>query len=122
MDFAHKDFELRPAGREDLPFAWALYKELMKPLTIELLTRWNEAGQKEVVECALQDEGTSIIVVNGVDAGWLQVSELSKSIYLAQLYLAPAVHNRGIGTAVVRKIMDQAPQAGKVITPGRDEE
>jgi len=109
-------FQLRPAGSEDFRFAWSLYRDLMKPLTVELLGRWNEPGQKRVVELALVTKGTSIIVIDGLDAGWLQVGESPDSIYLGQLHLAPSLQNRGIGTAIVRELTDKARQAGKALT------
>ena len=84
----------------------------MKPLTVELL-EWNEPGQKRVVELALAQKGTSIIVVDALDAGWLQVDEFPDSIYLGQLYLAPSFQNCGVGTAIVSSLSDRARQAGK---------
>src|SRR5712691_12622105 len=58
------DFELRPAKGDDFPFCWSLYRDSMKPLTVELL-EWNELTQRRVVEQSLIDRGTSIIVVSG---------------------------------------------------------
>jgi ribosomal protein S18 acetylase RimI-like enzyme len=115
MDFAHSAFRLRPTASTDFPFAWPLYRELMQPLTVELLGRWNETGQKRVVEAALAQEGTFIIALDGSDAGWLQVSESSDSVYLGQLYLAPGSQNRGIGTVIVTELMDKARGAGKTL-------
>jgi len=77
MDLDHRVFQLRPACSVDFRFAWSLYRDLMKPLTVELLGRWNEPGQKRVVELALTQEGTSIIIIDGSDVGWLQVGESS---------------------------------------------
>ena len=37
MQVRPRDILLRPAGPEDLDFAWGLYRRLMKPLTEELL-------------------------------------------------------------------------------------
>lgn len=113
MDLAPRAFRLRPAASEDFQFAWSLYRDLMKPLTVELLGWWNELGQKRVVVLALAQEGTSVIVINESDAGWLQVVELPDSIYLVQLCLLPSLQNRGIGTAIVRELSDKATQAGK---------
>jgi len=109
-------FQLRSACSADFGFAWSLYRGLMKSLTVELLGRWNEPGQKRVVELALTQEGTSIIVIDGSDVGWLQVGESSDAIYLGQLYLAPELQNRGIGTAIVTELRDKARQAGKALT------
>jgi hypothetical protein len=49
MDLANRAFRLRPASSTDFLFAWSAYEELMQPLTVELLGRWNEPGQKRVV-------------------------------------------------------------------------
>jgi ribosomal protein S18 acetylase RimI-like enzyme len=40
------------------------------------------------------------LAIDGPDTGWLQVGESPDSIYLGQLYLAPSLQNRSIGTAV----------------------
>jgi ribosomal protein S18 acetylase RimI-like enzyme len=116
MDCADREFQLRPTGSEDFQFAWSLYTDLMKPLTAELLGKWNEPEQKRVVELAVAAEGTSIIVIDGLDAGWLQVIESPDSIYLGQLYLARSLQNRGIGTAILRQLWDTARHAGKALT------
>ena len=108
MELARRVFRLRSVCSADFGFAWSLYRDLMKPLTVELLGRWNEPGQKRVVELALTQEGTSIIVIDGSDVGWLQVNESSDAIYLGQLYLAPELQNRRIGTAIVMELRDKA--------------
>ena len=115
MDLAHKPFKLRPASSGDFRFAWSLYRDLMKPRTVELLA-WNEPGQKHVVELALAQEGTSIIVIDELDAGWLQVDESLDSIYLGQLYLVSPFQNCGVGTAIVGSLKDKARRAGKALT------
>ena len=116
MGFTNKGFQLRPARSDDFRFAWSLYEELMKPSTIELLGRWNEPGQKQVVELALANPGTFIIVKDELDAGWVHVVESPDAIYLGQLYLAPSFQNQGIGTAILRELADRAHNARKALT------
>ena len=115
MEFGNLKFELRPATDEDFDFAWLLYRDLMKPLTEELL-EWNELRQNAVVEEASTYKGTSIIVVNESNAGWLQVSDIPSGIYLDQLYILPAMQNHGIGTAIVRQLCDRGRKEGKTLT------
>ena len=115
-DSTRSVFRLRPARSEDFQFAWSLYQDLMKALTEELLGRWNEPGPRRVVELALVDEGTFIIVTDGLDSGWMHVGESPDSVYLGQLYLAPSLQNRGLGTAVMKELKDRAAQAGKALT------
>jgi len=116
MDFSTKAFQLRAARGNDFRFAWSLYEELMKPLTEELLGRWNEPGQQQVVEMALAQEGTSIIVKDKLDVGWMQVIESPDTLYLAQLYVARPLQNRGIGTAILRALTDKVRERSNTLT------
>jgi ribosomal protein S18 acetylase RimI-like enzyme len=108
-------FELRPVTGGDFQFCWLLYRDLMKPLTTELL-EWNEAGQRRVIEQAMTDSGTSIITVSGSDIGWLQIEETCDELNLGQLYVMPSMQNCGIGTAVVRQLCDRALRESKALT------
>jgi ribosomal protein S18 acetylase RimI-like enzyme len=107
--------ELRGARSDDFEFCWSIYRHLMKPLTTELL-KWNESGQRRVIEQSLADSGTSIIVVGKSDIGWLQTKETHQEIYLGQLYVIPSMQNRGIGTAIVRRLCDRADREGQSLT------
>jgi hypothetical protein len=68
VGFASKGIPPAARRNNDFRFAWWLYEELMKAMTIELVGRWNKAGQKQVVELALTYPGTFIIVKDDLDA------------------------------------------------------
>jgi ribosomal protein S18 acetylase RimI-like enzyme len=106
--------ELRRARSDDLEFCWSVYRDLMKPLTMELL-EWNELGQRRVIEQSLTDSGTSIIVFEKLDIGWVQTRETDREIYLGQLYVIPSMQNRGIGTVIVRRLCDRVQREGKAL-------
>jgi ribosomal protein S18 acetylase RimI-like enzyme len=116
MDFRDKAFQVRSVRTEDFQFVWSLYRDLMKPLTVELLGRWNEIGQKQVVELAFTQPGTFIIAKGELNIGWMQVVETPNTIYLGQLYVTPSSQNRGIGTAILRELTDKARREGKTLT------
>ena len=109
-------FELRPVSANDFQFCWSHYRDLMKPLTIELMGSWNDAGQRQTIEQSLADTGASIIVVAGSDIGWMRIGEMETELYLGQLYVIPLMQNRGIGTAVVRQLCERAHRESKVLT------
>lgn len=116
VDFGNSAFRLRPARSDDFRFAWSLYEELMKPLTVALLGRWNESGQKQVIEWAVAQQGTLVIVRDELDVGWMQVIESPDNLYLGQLYVAPSLQNRGIGTAILRGLTDKARRGSKTLS------
>jgi ribosomal protein S18 acetylase RimI-like enzyme len=105
----------RRASSNDLQFCWSLYRDLMMPLTTELL-EWNESGQRRVIEQSLTDTGTFIIVVRDTDIGWFQTRETPEEIYLGQLYVVPSMQSRGIGRAIIRQLCDRTHREGKALT------
>jgi GNAT superfamily N-acetyltransferase len=108
-------FEFRPATRSDLGFCWPIYRDAMKPLT-EAATPWNEAAQLKLVEDAVADSGTSILRHEEADAGWLQVEETRHLVHLKQLFLLPAVRNRGLGTGFLTWMKERAERKRKDLT------
>ena len=107
-------FDLRPAGAADFAFAWRVYREVMQPLTEELLA-WRELRQKAAVKEALADGGSAIIVVPGAEAGWLQARDTAQEVSLAHIYILPAWQNRGIGSAIFQQLEERARQAQKTL-------
>jgi GNAT superfamily N-acetyltransferase len=59
-----------------------------------------------------------IITIAGNDVGWLQSTPAKDAIFLAQLYLDRRFQRQGIGSRVVRAMIDEAAQEGKAVTLG----
>lgn len=108
-------FELRPATRSDLDFCWTVYRDSMRPLT-EALGPWNEASQQRLIADAVADAGTSILRQHEDDAGWLQVEETRHIVHLQQLFVLPAVRNRGLGTSFLTWMKERAERKRKDLT------
>lgn len=108
-------FELRAAGPSDFDFCWPIYRDAMQPLT-EALTEWREPAQRRVVELALADPGSSILRMEGTDSGWLHVEETRHVIQLRQLYVLPAMRNRGLGTSFLNWMKERADRKRKDFT------
>jgi ribosomal protein S18 acetylase RimI-like enzyme len=108
-------FELRPATRSDLGFCWPIYRDAMKPLT-ESVGSWNEAQQQKLIEDAVVDAGTSILRQHEDDAGWLQVEETRHIVHLQQLFVLPAMRNRGLGTEFLTWMRERADRKRKDLT------
>ncbi len=57
-----------------------------------------------------------LIVVAGERVGWVQSSVHGNAIHLAQLHIAPAWRGRGIGRAVVDRVIERAHAARRDVT------
>jgi GNAT superfamily N-acetyltransferase len=108
-------FELRPATRSDLDFCWPIYPDSMKPLTVAV-GPWNEAEQQKLIKEAVAEAGTSILRQHEDDAGWLQVEETRHLVHLQQLFVLPAMRNRGLGTSFLTWMKERAERKRKDLT------
>jgi GNAT superfamily N-acetyltransferase len=59
-----------------------------------------------------------IITLDGADIGWLQTATRNDALFLAQLFVEPAFQRQGIGTEVMKHLIDEATRAGHAITLG----
>jgi ribosomal protein S18 acetylase RimI-like enzyme len=60
----------------------------------------------------------AFIMVAGCDVGWLQVAPNNDAVFLKQLYLDRRFHNRGIGTAAMHFVINEAACAGHAVVLG----
>ncbi len=100
-------YELRNAQDGDYGFAERLYLATMKPL----LSRLGALDEPELIanfKRQYEPGDARIVVVDGVDAGWLQISETEREICLYQIHIGPAYRSRGIGTELMQDLLTRA--------------
>lgn len=95
---------LRPATSDDFAFAWQLYRDLMEPLTIELLGAWRDDGQRAVVRAGLASGDARIVRLGDEEVGWLQARERDGTVELLQIYVSPRWQGQGIGTGLIEDL------------------
>jgi ribosomal protein S18 acetylase RimI-like enzyme len=96
--------KLRRATEQHYQFALELYLSTMQPYTEELMV-WDEAKQRGSFAAQWRPEEIRIIVVDGVDVGWIQVAESPTEIRLQQFFISHDQQRAGIGTEVLRKML-----------------
>jgi ribosomal protein S18 acetylase RimI-like enzyme len=74
--------------------------------------RWDDAEQEDRFRRGLESMKVQVIVVDGCDAGRLDVTRQSDHIYLGVIELLPELQGRGIGSAIVRDLQAAAKTAG----------
>jgi ribosomal protein S18 acetylase RimI-like enzyme len=104
-------YELRPCRPEDFAFLWALKCATMRLYVEKTWGRWDEAEQEDYFPRGLAPEIARIIVVDGCDAGRLDVTRQDNQIYLSVIELRPELQGRGIGSAIVRDLQTEAKDA-----------
>jgi GNAT superfamily N-acetyltransferase len=106
----------RPAVPEDFDYCARLYfagRERaiqesnldMAALVADLRQRW-EATQ------------VRIITLDAADIGWLQSTLKDDALFIVQFFIDPPFQGRGIGTEVLRRIIDEGRELDKAVTLG----
>jgi len=104
-------YVLRPATKADYDFLYRLHVTTMKDY-VTALWGWDEAFQQRIFRGRFDPARRQIIVVNGEDAGDLQVELAESELFISNIHILPEYQGRGIGTAVLRDILHEASRAG----------
>ena len=59
-----------------------------------------------------------IITTDGTDIGWLQSFAKDDALFLAQLFVDSTLRRQGIGTEVVKGLIEESASAGRAVTLG----
>lgn len=115
---------LRPVTPADREFLIAVYggtraQELAQVAwdegQKEAFVRWQFERQQEDYEQRYPNARYDIILVDGVPAGRIWVGIDDKQIRLLDIAVMEQFQNRGVGTILLRQLMDEATREGKVL-------
>jgi ribosomal protein S18 acetylase RimI-like enzyme len=107
---------LRPARPEDFDYCARLYFEGTEKIIQEL--NLNMDAQVAGLRQRWDVTQVRIITLDGTDIGWLQSFEKDDALFLGQLFVDGALRQRGIGTEVVKALIEEATRAGRAMTLG----
>lgn len=99
---------LRLATVDDSEFAYEVSCRAIRPYAEQTFGLWQEEQVRSMLASHISAGATKIIVVGREPAGILTVKELADQIKLDQLFLLPQHQRSGIGTALVREILERA--------------
>jgi ribosomal protein S18 acetylase RimI-like enzyme len=109
------EFSLRPASESDREFLYALHCETMRTV-IERTWRWEDAWQRREFDRRFGEHDVSIIEVDGRPAGGLFLESKPDSFYIHEIQVLPEYQGRGIGTAVIKRVIERAASRGVAVT------
>ena len=103
-------FELRPATEHDYELMWEIQRTSIGPY-VDATWGWDETFQRRFFDEHFDHRKHQIIQVGDRDAGFLSFEVRQGHLYLGNMALLPEFQNRGIGTAVVHHVIEQADGA-----------
>ena len=110
--------ELRQAEDDDYEFVRRTHHSGLRHYVEDMVGEWDEAYQDERFAGQYAIEETRIILRDDVPVGWLARREDDDEIFLTEMYVAPEHRNQGIGTRVLRDLIDEARRGGKAVVLG----
>ncbi len=108
-------WSLQPASTEDRDFLFELNRTTMKAY-VDATWGWDEDEQVAYFDRHFDPARFQIVHAQNDAIGVLAIEESPDEIYLATIQLLPQWQGRGIGSAIVRSILERGAIAGKPVT------
>jgi GNAT superfamily N-acetyltransferase len=115
---------LRPVTKEDDPFLLGVYastrdEELdqaeWQEGQREIFLRWQFDLQRREYQTRFPDARYEVVLVDNQPAGRIWVGEDEEQIRLLDIALLPEFQRRGAGTVLLKRLMKEATEAGKLL-------
>jgi ribosomal protein S18 acetylase RimI-like enzyme len=106
---------LRPAAAADDEYCFALHKAAMGGY-VSQVWGWDEQIQRAFHARVFAPGRWQIVTLDGWDVGMLDVEHRAGEICLARLEVHPDHQGRGIGSRVIRTLLDEARGRGEKLS------
>jgi len=100
---------------QDFDYLYNLCESTMGEYTLAVWGVWDVQATTTFLQSALVANEFCSVLNQGQRVGAISVLEQAHHHQLDQLYIEPERQNAGIGSAVVRRVLDQARSVGKPV-------
>jgi len=105
---------LRAATEADTTFLYDLHVKAMKA-AVEKTWGWDEDFQMAYFRQHFTTDNTDLILVGDVSVGKLICQRDPQRIYLAEIEILPEYQRKGLGTAIIQALIDEAKASHKEV-------
>ena len=109
-----EELNIRKARLDDSEFVFTTKKEAFREY-VERVSGWDESHQRELHSTRFAAHDFRIIRFRGTDVGFFAKSSTSVAIMFHQLFILPEYQGRGIGSACMTRIVNEANLAQKPV-------
>ncbi|MEV4628795.1 GNAT family N-acetyltransferase [Micromonospora sp. NPDC049523] len=108
------DWEIRPASVADIE-AVAELRAVVLRADLERLGRYDEQRVRQRLRDGFTPQHTWVIEVDGAFAGCVSLRPAEDAHWLEHFYLVPYLQGSGIGTAVLRGLLERCDRDGTLV-------
>ena len=110
-----RGIELRAAREEDGGFLYGLLKATMQDYVAQIWG-WDEEWQQAYFQERFDPRRERIVILKGEEIGVLAIEETEDEVFLSKVYILPEYQGQGIGTRLMRAVLDRAFGRGLPVT------
>jgi len=111
---ANEQISLRLGTSEDSDFLYDLHRAAMQQYVAQTWG-WDEAWQWNYFQQHFNPAECQIITFEGKDVGVLSVRNRETEVLLKFIEVLPKYQNQGIGTAVIKSVLEEAHHTGQPV-------
>lgn len=104
---------LRTVNSDDFDFGFEVTELAMRGYIEQTWGLWDAALHRRHHAATFNADTHQVILVDGERAGILAVEQHPAHVQLEKLYLVPGVRNRGVGSQVLRSVLEPAIAGGR---------
>ena len=104
---AVEELNIRKAYASDSEFVFTVKKAAFREY-VEQVWGWDDSYQRELHDRRFTSQDLRIIQFCGTDVGFLATSRTRDTLKVNQLYILPEYQGKGIGSACMARILDDA--------------
>jgi ribosomal protein S18 acetylase RimI-like enzyme len=106
-------YELRAATEGDRDWLYDLKVDAYRQVVERQFGSWDHRFQRQMFEEAWKPTQSRIIAMDGTDVGLLVVDDRDSEVWLVEIQVSPAARNRGLGSHIIRDLVERARTEGK---------
>ena len=110
-----EELSFRKAYASDSEFVFTVKKAAFREY-VEQVWGWDDDYQRELHNRRFDSQDVCIIQFRGTDIGFLATSSTPDTLKVNQLFILPEYQGRGIGSACMTRIVDDASLEQKPVT------
>lgn len=107
------EFQLRPGTEADADFIMALTETVIRTHFEETWGAWDAEFQWNEFRQSFESLDHHIIMCDGERAGYRALRRTGDVIGLSKLYLLPVYQNQGIGSSIIRDLIQESKEASQ---------
>jgi ribosomal protein S18 acetylase RimI-like enzyme len=108
----------RPALETDADFARRVHHRAYREVVERQYGPWDEARQDRFFASSWREGGFEIVLCDGAPCGYLCVEERADDLHVREIVLLPEFQGRGIGSTLLREVIDRAAERGVPVRLG----